>query len=138
MNRRPADKPSMIIVSGSCINFEEERPKILELLDTLEMGARQKGDIECSSIGKKYLGWDFFYMYFSAEFIEALLDIYPDINKQEANDIENRFVIWLDNQFRKKKLKYNLKLSDVPREQVRGFRLNPDNYRNDDWMERYR
>ncbi len=138
MNRRSADKPPMIVVSGSCVNFEEERPKIVELLDALEMGAHKKGGMECSSIGKKYLGWDFFYIYFSSGFVEALLDIYPDIDKQEANTIEDRFVLWLDKQFRKKKLKYNLKLSDVPREQARGFRLNPNDYRSDDWMQRYR
>jgi hypothetical protein len=102
------------------------------------MGARKKGDMECSSIGKKYLGWDFFYIYFSPGFVGALLEIYPDIDRQEANTIEERFVLWLDKQFKKKKLKYNLKLSDVPREQVHGFRLNPDNYRSNDWMERYR
>ena len=128
----------MIVVTGSCVNFEEERPKIVELLDTLEMGARTKDNIECSSVGKKYLGWGFFYIYFSQEFVGALLDLYPDIDKQEANAIEDRFVIWLDKQFRKKKLKYNLKLSDVPREQVRGFRLDPENYRSDDWMEKFR
>lgn len=138
MKRKFAERPPMIIVSGSCINFEEERPKIIEVLDALEMGARTKGNVECSSIGKKYLGWDFFYIYFSPEFVGALLDLYPDIQKQEANDIENRFVIWLDKQFKKKKLKYNLKLSDVPREQTRGFKLDPDNYRSDDWMEKYR
>lgn len=138
MNRRSAEKPPLIVVSGSCVNFEEERPKIVEVLEALEMGARKKGEMECSSIGKKYLGWDFFYIYFSQGFVEALLQIYPDLNKQEANVIEDRFVIWLDKQFRKKALKYNLQLSDVPREQAHGFRLNPDNYRSDDWMERYR
>lgn len=63
---------------------------------------------------KKYLGWDFFYIYFSPRFIEALLCVYPDIDKQEANSIEDRFVIWLDQQFKKKNMKYNLKLSDIP------------------------
>jgi hypothetical protein len=138
MKRKFAERPPMVIVSGSCVNFEEERPKILEVLDALEMGARTKGNVECSSIGKKYLGWDFFYIYFAPNFVGTLLDLYPDIQKQEANDIENRFVIWLDKQFKKKKLKYNLKLSDVPREQTHGFKLNPDNYRSDDWMEKYR
>lgn len=138
MNRRSAEKPPMIVVSGSCVNFEEERPKIIEFLETLEQGARTSGTVECSSVGKKYLGWDFFYIYFDPDFVGALLDLYPDIQKQEANDIENRFVLWLDKQFRKKKLKYNLKLSDVPREQTHGFKLNPDAYRSDDWMERYR
>lgn len=138
MNRRSAEKPPMIVVTGSCVNFEEERPKIVEFLETLEQGTRTSGNVECSSVGKKYLGWDFFYIYFDPDFVGALLDLYPDIQKQEANDIENRFVLWLDKQFRKKKLKYNLKLSDVPREQARGFKLNPEDYRSDDWMEKYR
>lgn len=128
----------MIVVSGSCVNFENERPMIVELLETLEMGARAKGGIECSSVGKKYLGWDFFYINVSPEFVEALLTVYPGIDKQEANTIEERFVIWLDKQFEKKKLKYSLRLSDVPREQTRGFKLDPENYRSDDWMEKYR
>lgn len=138
MKRKYAEKPPMIVVTGSCVNFEEERPKIVEFLDTLEIGARTKDNIECSSVGKKYLGWNFFYIYFSQEFVGALLDLYPDIDKQEANAIEDRFVIWLDKQFQKKKLKYNLKLSDVPQEQVHGFRLDPENYRSDDWMEKFR
>lgn len=138
MNRRSAEKPPMIVVSGSCVNFEQERPKIIAFLETLEQGARTKGNIECSSVGKKYMGWDFFYIYFDPDFVGALLDLYPDIQKQEANDIENRFVLWLDKQFGKKKLRYNLKLSDVPREQAHGFKLNPEDYRSDDWMEKYR
>ena len=32
MKRKFAEKPPMIIVSGSCVNFEEERPKIIEVL----------------------------------------------------------------------------------------------------------
>lgn len=128
----------MIIVQGQCLDFEKERPKIMDFIGTLELGARQEGDVECSSVGKKYLGWDFFYIYFNAEFLSALLDVYPDINKQEANVIENRFVIWLEKQFKKKKLNYYLKLSDVPTEQVQGYRLDPENYRTDDWMEKMR
>ena len=77
-------------------------------------------------------------LYFEPDFVEVLLDLYPEINKQEANDIENRFVIWLEKMMKKKKMQYHLRLKDVPREQVHGFRLNPENYRNDDWMERFR
>ncbi|MEW5839757.1 hypothetical protein [Nitrososphaera sp.] len=138
VNRKLADRPPAIVVAGSCIDFEKERARIMDFIATLEMGAREKGNVECSSVGKKYLGWDFFYMYFDPGFISLLLDLYPDIEKQEANTTEDRFVIWLNKQFKKKKLEYNLKLSDVPTEQARGFRLDPENYRNDDWMEKLR
>jgi hypothetical protein len=138
VNRKFADKPPMIVVSGSCINFEGERPKIMEFIGTLEIGVREQSNVECSSIGKKYMGWDFFYIYFGLPFISSLLDIYPDIQKQEANTIEGQFVLWLNKQFKKKKLEYNLKLSDIPSEQVQGFRLDPENYRTDDWMEKLR
>lgn len=138
VNRKYVDRPPMVVVSGSCVDFEKERPKIMDFIGTLETGARTKGKIECSSTGKKYLGWDFFYIYFEPAFLSALLDIYPDIVKQEAGTIEDRFVIWLNKQFKKKKLQYNLKLTDVPTEQVHGYRLDPENYRTDDWMEKMR
>ena len=138
VNRKFVDKPPMIVVSGSCIDFEKERVRIMDFIGTLEMGVREKSDVECSSVGKKYMGWDFFYIYFEPNFVSALLDIYPDIDRQEANTIEDRFVIWLNRQFKKKKLEYNLKLSDVPSEESHGFRLDPENYRNDDWMEKWR
>ena len=138
VNRRYIERGPAIIISGSCLDFEKERLKIMDFIGTLELGAHEKGNVECLSVGKKYLGWDFFYLYFDPGFVSILLDVYHDIEKQEAGTIEDRFVIWLDKQFKKKKLRYNLKLSDVPSEQVQGFRLNPDNYRNDDWMERMR
>ena len=137
MNRKYADKPPMIIVQGSCANFEKERPKIMEFIRALEWRARVKERCECSSSGRA-LGWDFFMLYFDPDFVEVLLDLYPEINKQEANDLENRFVIWLEKMMKKKKMQYHLRLKDVPREQVHGFRLNPDDYRNDDWMEKLR
>jgi len=138
VNRKFADRPPMVVVTGSCIDFEKERPKIMDFIGTLEAGARVQGQIECSSVGKKYMGWDFFYIYLEPDFLSALLDVYPDIRKQEAGTIEDRFVIWLDKQFKKKKLQYNLKLSDVPTEQVQGYRLDPENYRTNDWMEKMR
>lgn len=138
MNRRPADTSSLIIVSGSCVNFDEQRHQIVEALHVLEMGIRKKGGIGCSSAGKKYLGWDFFYLYFSPEIVNALIDLYPNISQQEANTIEESFVLWLDNQFVKRNLKYNLKLVDIPSEKTHGFKLDPENYRSDDWMENYR
>ena len=137
MNRKFADKPPMIIVQGSCLDFEKERPRIMEFIGTLEWGAHEKGKIECSSSGKA-LGWDFFHIYFDAEFVGKLIDLYPEIQKQEGNDVEQRFVLWLGKQMKKAKLEYYLKLKDVPREAVKGFRLNPEHYRNDSELEKLR
>ncbi len=137
MNRKFVEKPPMIVVQGSCINFEKERPKIMQFIATLEMGTRTKDQCECSSDGKA-LGWDFFHIYFDPNFVEKLLDLYPDIQKQEANDIEQRFVLWLGKQMKKAKLEYYLKLKDVPTEATRGFRLNPDDYRDDSELEKLR
>jgi hypothetical protein len=127
----------MIIVQGSCLHFEEERPKIMEFIGTLEWGAHTKGKIGCSSTGKA-LGWDFFQIYFDPDFVEKLIDLYPDIQKQEGNEIEQRFVLWLNKQMKKAKLQYYLKLSDVPRETVKGFRLDPEAYRDDSELEKLR
>ena len=137
MNRKVVDKPPMIVVQGSCIDFEKERPRILEFIGTLEWGAHEKGKIECSSSGKA-LGWDFFQIYFDPGFVEKLLDLYPEIQKQEGNDIEQRFVLWLKMRMKKAKLEYYLKLKDVPHEDVKGFRLNPDHYRDDNELEKLR
>ncbi|HEY1247650.1 MAG TPA: hypothetical protein VGE97_01560 [Nitrososphaera sp.] len=98
------------------------------------MGARTQSQFECSSVGKA-LGWEFFQIYFDPDFVEKLLDIYPDIQKQEGNDIEQRFVLWLNKQLKKAKMEYYLKLSDVPRVQTRGFRLNPEDYRDEKELE---
>jgi hypothetical protein len=137
MNRKIVDRPPMIVVQGSCLDFEKERPKIMEFIGTLEWGAHEKGKIECSSSGKA-LGWDFFHIYFDPEFVGKLLDLYPEIGKQEGNDIEQRFVLWLGKQMKKSKLECYLKLKDVPREGVKGFRLNPDHYRDDSELEKLR
>lgn len=137
MNRKFADKPPMIIISGSCVDFEKERPKIMEFIGKLEWGVHAKSKCECSSSGKA-LGWEFFRIYFDSEFIEKLLDVYPDIQKQEGNAVEDRFVLWLGKQMKKAKMEYYLKLSDVPREAVGGFRLNPENYRDDSELEKLR
>jgi hypothetical protein len=124
----------MIIVKGSCHDFNKERPKILDFIDTLELGARLRSQYECSSVGKA-LGWEFFQIYFEPDFVEKLLDIYPDIQKQEGNDIEQCFVLWLNKQLKKAKLEYYLKLGDVPREVTKGFRLNPEAYRDEKELE---
>ncbi|MEW6603915.1 MAG: hypothetical protein AB1351_04410 [Thermoproteota archaeon] len=127
----------MIVVQGSCIDFDKERPKIMEFIGTLEWGVHEKSKIECSSSGKA-LGWDFFHIYFDPEFVGKLLDLYPDIQKQEGNDIEQRFVLWLGKQMKKAKLDYFLKLTDVPHESAKGFRLNPEDYRDDSELEKLR
>jgi hypothetical protein len=137
LNRKYIDRPPMIIVQGSCIDFNKERPKIMEFIATLELGARTKSQCECSSSGTA-LGWEFFRIFFDPDFIGKLLDLYPDIQKQEGNDIEQRFVLWLSKQLKKSKLEYYLKLSDVPREDTKGFRLNPDDYRDDSELEKLR
>ena len=137
MNRKFADRPPMIVVQGSCIDFEKERPKIMEFIGKLEWGAHAEGKIECSSSGKA-MGWDFFHIYFDPDFIGKLLDLHPDIQKQEGNDIEQRFVLWLGKQMKKSKLEYYLKLKEVPHEAVSGFRLNPEHYRDDSELEKLR
>ncbi|MCI0557669.1 MAG: hypothetical protein MN733_04185 [Nitrososphaera sp.] len=137
MNRKLADRPPMIIVQGSCIQFEKERPKIMDFIASLESRVHSKSKCECSSSGKA-LGWDFFRIYFVPEFVERLLDVYPEIQKQEGNDVEQRFVLWLNKEMKKARLEHYLKLSDVPRESVGGFRLNPEAYRDDSELEKLR
>lgn len=131
------NRPPTILVQGSCLDFEKERLKIMDFIHTLEMGVREKSKCECSA-GGRALGWDFFYIYFDPDFVGKLLDLYPDIQKQEANDIEHCFVIWLNKQMKKAKMEYYLKLKDVPHEATRGFRLNPDDYRDDSELEKLR
>jgi len=49
-----------IIVNGSCIDFEKERPKIMEFLKSLEKEIHSDTNyFKCYSSGKKTLGWDF-------------------------------------------------------------------------------
>jgi hypothetical protein len=127
----------MIVVSGSCQDFNKERQKIMEFIGTLEWSAHTKSQCECSSIGNA-MGWEFFQIYFDPNFIEKLLDIYPDIQKQEGNVIEERFVIWLNKQLKKIKLEYYLKLREVPHETTKGFRLDPEAYRDDSELEKLR
>lgn len=138
MNRKFAGKLPMIIVQGACLDFEKERLKIMDFIRTLEMSAHEKDKIECSSDGKKALGWDFFYLYFDPDFVGKLLDMYPEIQKQEGNDIEQCFALWLGKQMKKSKLEYYLKLKEVPHEATGGFRLNPDDYRDDSELEKLR
>lgn len=137
MRRKFAQKAPMIVISGSCLHFEKERQKIMEFIGELEWGAHTKSKCECSSTGSA-MGWDFFQIYFDPNFVEQLLDIHPDIEKEEGNMIEQQFVLWLSKQLKKKKMEYYLKLSDVPYEMTKGFRLNPEYYRDDKELEKLR
>src|ERR1051325_7427285 len=93
----------MIVVSGSCIDFDKERPKIMEFVGTLEWGAHTKSQCECSSTGKA-LGWEFFQIYFDPDFVEKLIEVHPGIEKEEGHMIEQQFVLWLSKQLKKKKM----------------------------------
>lgn len=120
----------IFILSGSCIDFEKERPKLMEFMSTLESAAHSKSKCKCYSDGKKALGWDFFLLEVDQKFVEKLRDIYPDMDKQEAGTMEERFALWLNKQVKKMKLDFHLKLSDLQQEKVRGFRLNPEHFRD--------
>jgi hypothetical protein len=127
----------MIVVSGSCINFEKERQKIMDFIGEIEWGAHERSKCECSSTGSA-LGWDFFQLYFDPEFIGKLLEVHPDIQKEEGHMVEQQFAMWLSKQFKKRNMEYYLKLSDVPYEITNGFRLNPEYYRDDKELEKLR
>ena len=129
---------SMIIISGSCIDFEKERPKIMDFFGTLEIATHMKSQCQCYTDGKKTLGWDFFEISLGSDFVEKLRNLYPDIDKQEGNLIEQRFALWLEKQMKKRKLEYHLKLREIPFEVSKGFRLNPKNYRDDSELEKLR
>jgi hypothetical protein len=138
LRRKSPRKPPMIVISGSCINFEKERQKIMEFIGELEWGVHIRSKCECSSNGTA-MGWDFFQIFFDSIFIEKLIDIYPDIEKEEGHMIEQQFVFWFEKQLKKKKkLEYHLKLSDIPYQTTSGFRLNPENYRDDRELETLR
>jgi hypothetical protein len=132
------NKPASIMISGSCIDFEKERPKIMDFFGTLEIATHMKSQCQCYTDGKKTLGWDFFEISLGSDFVEKLRNLYPDIDKQEGNLIEQRFALWLEKQMKKKKLEYHLKLREVPFEVSKGFRLNPKNYRDDSELEKLR
>ncbi len=131
MHKKYADKPPMVIISGSCQNFHKERDNIMDLIGELEWGSHYQSKCECASVGKS-MGWDFFQIQIEPEFINTLTQIYPKIMKEEGNILEQQFVLWLEKQFKKRKKEYYLKLIDTPFEQSKGFRLNPENYRTDE------
>jgi hypothetical protein len=125
-----ASASPIFILSGSCIDFEKERPKLMAFMTTLESAAHSKSKCKCYSDGKKALGWDFFLLEVDQKFVEKLRDLYPDIDKREAGTTEERFALWMNKQLKKMNLDFHLKLSDVPQEKVGGFRLNPEHSRD--------
>jgi aspartate 1-decarboxylase len=125
----------IFILSGSCIDFEKERLKIMAFMTTLESALHSKSKCRCYSDGKKALGWDFFLLEVDQKFVENLRDLYPDIVKQEAGTLEEQFALWMNMQLKRKKLDFHLKLSEVPQEKVGGFRLNPEHFRDKNDLE---
>lgn len=128
-----------IIITGSCLDFEKERPKIMEFLKLLENEVHLNHDYcKCYANGKKTLGWDFFDIAIDLRLVQRLIEIHPEINKQEAASLEERFALWLHAKIKKRKLDYHLKIREIPYEAVSGFRLNPNDYRNKEDMENLR
>lgn len=124
------DSLPIFILAGSCIDFDKERSKLTDYIVTLESAAHSKSKWRCYSDGKKALGWDFFLLEIDQKFVERLRNLYPDIDKQEAGTIEERFAMWMNKQLKKMGLDFHLKLSDIPQEKVGGFRLNPEHFRD--------
>ena len=128
-----------IIITGSCLDFEKERPKIAEFLKLLENEVHLNHDYcRCYANGKKTLGWDFFDIAIDLRLVQRLIEIHPEINKQEAASMEERFALWLHAKVKKRKLDYHLKIREIPYEAVSGFRLNPNDFRNKEDMENLR
>jgi hypothetical protein len=135
----PDDLTNSIIITGSCIDFEKERPKIVEFLKLLENEVHLNHNYcKCYANGKKTLGWDFFDIAVDLRLVQRLIEIHPEINKQEAASLEERFALWLHAKIKKRKLDYHLKVREIPYEAVSGFRLNPNDFRNKEDMENLR
>lgn len=132
--RKFSEKPPTIIISGSCLNFDKERKKIIELIEYLQFSVSSQINCEVSSNGAA-LGWDFFNIYFDLSLIEKLREHFPEISKEEGITLEQQFVLWLIKQFKRRNMDYHLKLSDIPYENTKGFRLDPNNYRDDNLLE---
>jgi hypothetical protein len=127
---------ALFVLSGSCIDFEKERPKIMHFIGSLESATGSQSKSKCYSDGKKALGWDFFLLEMDETFVDKLRNIYPDIQKQEAGSVEEQFALWMNKQLKKMaKEDYHLKLSDVPHEKTHGFRLNPEHFRDESNLE---
>jgi Cell division protein 48 (CDC48), N-terminal domain len=133
------DITNSIIITGSCPNFEIERPKIMEFLKSLEKEVHLNHNYcKCYVNGKKTLGWDFFDIAVDLRLVQRLIEIHPEIDKQEAASLEERFALWLHAKIKKTKLDYHLKVREIPYEAVKGFRLNPNDFRNKEDMENLR
>jgi hypothetical protein len=133
------DLTNSIIITGSCLDFEKERPKIEEFLKLLENEVHLNHNYcKCYTNGKKTLGWDFFDIAVDLRLLQRLIEIHPEIDKQEAASLEERFALWLHAKIKKRKLDYHLKVREVPYEAVSGFRLNPNDFRNKEDMENLR
>ncbi len=132
--RKFAEKPPSIVISGSCLNFDKERKRIIELIEYLQFSVSSEINCEVSSNGAA-LGWDFFNIYFDHSLMEQLIENFPEISEEEGITFEQRFVLWLTKQFKRRNLDYHLKLSDIPYETTKGFRLDPNNYRDDSLLE---
>ena len=127
---------AMFVLSGSCIDFDKQRAKIMQFITTLESATRSKSKSKCYSDGKKALGWDFFLLEMDEILVDKLRDIYPEIEKQEASSMEERFALWMNKQLKKMaNVDFHLKLSDVPHEKTKGFRLNPEHFRDETDLE---
>lgn len=125
----------IFILSGSCIDFEKERAKLMAFMTTLEAAAHSKSKCRCYSDGKKALGWDFFLLELDQSFVENLRDVFPEIDKQEAGTMEERTALWMSRQLKKMKLDFHLRLSEIPQEKVKGFRLDPEHSRDNTDLE---
>ena len=120
-----------LIISGSCINFEKERQTILGQLKSLQLEVHIEDDVvfQCYSDGEKTLGWDFFLISIDPLLIDRLLEIHPEINKNDGMTPEERFVPWLSSRFKRVNKEYYLKVKQIPFESTQGFRLDPQKYR---------
>ena len=114
---------AVLLISGSCIDFENQRHKIMEYLNTLAMEVHMESDCKCYSEGKKTLGWDFFQISFPLQLVEKIQQIHPEIDKHEGNTLEDRFVIWLSKRMKKKQLEYHLKISEIPYEACKWIQI---------------
>ncbi|MGA8842289.1 MAG: hypothetical protein WB511_01775 [Nitrososphaeraceae archaeon] len=123
-----------LIISGSCINFEKELPRILDQLRSLQLEVHIEDDaiFRCYSDGEKTLGWDFFQISIDPIIIDRLLEIHPEINKNDGMTPEEKFVPWLSSRFRRRNQEYYLKVKQIPFESTQGFRLDPQKYREID------
>ena len=125
-----SEKIPAAVVSGACLSFEAEQKRILSYLKELELSVGIRDHCDVTSNGAA-LGWDFFQIFLYHPLIENVVETFPDIRKEEGITIEQQFVLWLSKQFKKRNQDYNLKLSEIPYTTTRGFRLDPNNYRDD-------